>query len=242
MSESRPRIAGGFIPPPCTTRISSRPSWRRSSRYSAAGVHEVQPSARSLLQLPVDCDQEADEGGVHVAAPREIREHGGHVGRFLDAREERLPQRVAQGGADAAERRDEDSAVVLADENAVRVNGPGNAAVLPTSISPYYNSASMAETTPMMAQYRRIKDDFADSILFFRLGDFYEMFDGDAREASSLLDLTLTQRAGVPMCGIPYHAATSYIQRLLAGREESGDLRAGDGSPVTASWSARWWR
>ncbi len=68
----------------------------------------------------------------------------------------------------------------------------------------------------MMAQYRRIKDEFADSILFFRLGDFYEMFDGDAREASSLLDLTLTQRAGVPMCGIPYHAAPSYISRLLA--------------------------
>jgi DNA mismatch repair protein MutS len=74
----------------------------------------------------------------------------------------------------------------------------------------------MIETTPMMAQYRRIKDEFADSIVFFRLGDFYEMFDGDAREASSLLDLTLTQRAGSPMCGIPYHAATSYISRLLA--------------------------
>jgi DNA mismatch repair protein MutS len=78
----------------------------------------------------------------------------------------------------------------------------------------------MIETTPMMAQYRRIKDEFADSIVFFRLGDFYEMFEGDAREASSLLDLTLTQRAGVPMCGIPYHAATSYISRLLgAGKK-----------------------
>jgi len=74
----------------------------------------------------------------------------------------------------------------------------------------------MVETTPMMTQYRRVKDEFSDSIVFFRLGDFYEMFDGDAREASSLLDLTLTQRAGVPMCGIPYHAATSYISRLLA--------------------------
>ncbi len=74
----------------------------------------------------------------------------------------------------------------------------------------------MIETTPMMAQYRRIKDEFADSIVFFRLGDFYEMFDGDAREASSLLDLTLTQRAGAPMCGIPYHAAATYISRLLA--------------------------
>jgi DNA mismatch repair protein MutS len=74
----------------------------------------------------------------------------------------------------------------------------------------------MVETTPMMAQYRRIKEKHADSILFFRLGDFYEMFDTDAREASSLLDLTLTHRAGYPMCGIPYHAAPSYISRLLA--------------------------
>ena len=88
--------------------------------------------------------------------------------------------------------------------------------VLLTAICAYYNSTAMEETTPMMAQYRRIKERFADSILFFRLGDFYEMFDKDAHEASSLLDLTLTQRAGVPMCGIPYHAAPSYISRLLA--------------------------
>jgi DNA mismatch repair protein MutS len=74
----------------------------------------------------------------------------------------------------------------------------------------------MADLTPMMAQYRRIKERFDDSILFFRLGDFYEMFEKDAREVSSLLDLTLTQRAGVPMCGIPYHAAPTYISRLLA--------------------------
>ncbi len=74
----------------------------------------------------------------------------------------------------------------------------------------------MVETTPVMAQYKRAKERFADSILFFRLGDFYEMFENDAREASSLLDLTLTRRAGVPMCGIPYHAAPAYISRLLA--------------------------
>ncbi len=74
----------------------------------------------------------------------------------------------------------------------------------------------MPELTPMMAQYRSIKDRFSDSILFFRLGDFYEMFDKDAVEASSLLDLTLTQRAGTPMCGVPYHAAAQYISRLLA--------------------------
>jgi DNA mismatch repair protein MutS len=74
----------------------------------------------------------------------------------------------------------------------------------------------MVETTPMMAQYHKIKGEVGESILFFRLGDFYEMFESDARDASSLLDLTLTQRAGVPMCGIPYHAAPSYISRLLA--------------------------
>jgi DNA mismatch repair protein MutS len=74
----------------------------------------------------------------------------------------------------------------------------------------------MVDTTPMMAQYRQIKERYAGCVLFFRLGDFYEMFDADARDVSSLLDLTLTQRAGVPMCGIPYHAAASYISRLLA--------------------------
>jgi DNA mismatch repair protein MutS len=67
----------------------------------------------------------------------------------------------------------------------------------------------------MMAQYRRIKQDHRDDILFFRLGDFYEMFSEDAVEVSSLLNLTLTSRNGQPMCGIPYHAARSYIARLL---------------------------
>ena len=72
----------------------------------------------------------------------------------------------------------------------------------------------------MMQQYRAIKNRHRDAILFFRLGDFYEMFEQDAVEASSLLDLTLTQRNGTPMCGIPYHAAEGYIARLLkAGKK-----------------------
>jgi len=72
----------------------------------------------------------------------------------------------------------------------------------------------------MLDQYRRIKADYRDVILFFRLGDFYEMFFEDAIEASSLLDLTLTKRQGQPMCGIPYHAAKPYIGRLLkAGKK-----------------------
>ncbi|HBK58484.1 MAG TPA: DNA mismatch repair protein MutS [Spirochaetaceae bacterium] len=72
----------------------------------------------------------------------------------------------------------------------------------------------------MLDQYRRIKARHRDEILFFRLGDFYEMFNEDAQEASTLLDLTLTKRQGQPMCGIPYHAAKAYIARLLkAGKK-----------------------
>jgi DNA mismatch repair protein MutS len=67
----------------------------------------------------------------------------------------------------------------------------------------------------MLDQYRRIKRDHQGNVLFFRLGDFYEMFFDDALEVSALLNLTLTSRNGHPMCGIPYHAARSYIARLL---------------------------
>jgi DNA mismatch repair protein MutS len=67
----------------------------------------------------------------------------------------------------------------------------------------------------MLDQYRRIKQDHQGEVLFFRLGDFYEMFANDAMEVSALLNLTLTSRNGQPMCGIPYHAARSYIARLL---------------------------
>lgn len=69
--------------------------------------------------------------------------------------------------------------------------------------------------TPLMAQYHRIKAEHADEVLFFRLGDFYEMFDTDAVEVSRLLNLTLTHRGESPMCGIPYHASRIYIARLL---------------------------
>jgi DNA mismatch repair protein MutS len=67
----------------------------------------------------------------------------------------------------------------------------------------------------MLDQYRRIKKEHTGNILFFRLGDFYEMFAEDAVEVSALLNLTLTSRSGVPMCGVPYHAAKPYIARLL---------------------------
>ncbi|MBK5200009.1 MAG: DNA mismatch repair protein MutS [Spirochaetaceae bacterium] len=69
--------------------------------------------------------------------------------------------------------------------------------------------------TPMMVQYNKIKANNMDKVLFYRLGDFYEMFDEDAIEVSRLLNLTLTHRGKTPMCGIPYHASTVYIKRLL---------------------------
>ncbi len=77
----------------------------------------------------------------------------------------------------------------------------------------------MAET-PLMKQYREMKNEHSDMVLFFRVGDFYEMFDDDAREVSALLNLTLTHKGDDPMCGIPYHAARNYIKRLLdAGKK-----------------------
>ncbi|MGH8092559.1 MAG: DNA mismatch repair protein MutS [Chthoniobacterales bacterium] len=79
----------------------------------------------------------------------------------------------------------------------------------------------MAETlTPMMQQYRRLRASVPpDTLLLFRLGDFYELFFEDAKEASGLLNLALTRRNDVPMCGMPYHAAQGYIARLItAGR------------------------
>lgn len=78
----------------------------------------------------------------------------------------------------------------------------------------------MAELSPMMKQYFEIKENNKDSILFFRLGDFYEMFFDDAKLASKELDLTLTgrdcgQKERAPMCGVPFHSCESYISRLV---------------------------
>ncbi|HEK85595.1 MAG TPA: DNA mismatch repair protein MutS [Candidatus Aminicenantes bacterium] len=69
--------------------------------------------------------------------------------------------------------------------------------------------------TPMMEQYHRIKSQHRDCLLFFRLGDFYEMFYEDAFTGSSVLGIALTSRQNVPMCGVPYHAVNSYLARLL---------------------------
>ena len=79
----------------------------------------------------------------------------------------------------------------------------------------------MAKLSPMMEQYFQIKQNYPDTLLFFRLGDFYEMFFEDAKIASKELELVLTgrdcgQEERAPMCGVPFHSADSYIAKLVS--------------------------
>src|SRR4051812_4053796 len=74
--------------------------------------------------------------------------------------------------------------------------------------------------TPMMAQYHRLKDEAGDALLFYRMGDFFELFFDDAKIAANCLDIALTKRGAdagepIPMCGVPIHAAESYLARLI---------------------------
>jgi DNA mismatch repair protein MutS len=76
------------------------------------------------------------------------------------------------------------------------------------------------KNTPMMEQYLSIKEQYPDAFLFYRLGDFYELFNEDAVKAAQILELTLTSRNKnaedpIPMCGVPYHAASNYIDTLI---------------------------
>src|SRR4030067_2224961 len=78
----------------------------------------------------------------------------------------------------------------------------------------------MENLTPAMRQYWEIKERYPDSILFFRMGDFYEMFFDDAVTASKVLEITLTKRGksggeDIPLCGVPYHAADAYLAKLV---------------------------
>src|SRR5919107_1929370 len=85
---------------------------------------------------------------------------------------------------------------------------------------PASSAAPAASATPAMRQYLDAKQQYRDAILFFRMGDFYEMFYEDALLAARTLELTLTSRSkdaagGIPMCGVPFHAADGYIARLV---------------------------
>src|SRR4030067_2874367 len=79
----------------------------------------------------------------------------------------------------------------------------------------------MENLTPMMQQYHRIKSQYQDAILFFRMGDFYEMFFDDAKIASKVLQIALTTRGknigeDIPLCGIPFHAIDTYLPKLIS--------------------------
>jgi DNA mismatch repair protein MutS len=99
-------------------------------------------------------------------------------------------------------------------------------------------SAATSQHTPMMQQFLRIKAEHPDIILFYRMGDFYEMFFDDARRASELLGITLTARGKtdgnpIPMCGIPYHSADNYLAKLIRAGE-SVALCEQIGDPATS--------
>lgn len=81
----------------------------------------------------------------------------------------------------------------------------------------FFDTDMHADTkiTPMMRQYKEIKQKYEDSLLLFRMGDFYELFFDDAKTASDVLGLTLTKRSNVPMAGVPYHALDGYLARLI---------------------------
>jgi DNA mismatch repair protein MutS len=100
-------------------------------------------------------------------------------------------------------------------------------------------SASVSSVhTPMMRQYLRIKADYPDMLVFYRMGDFYELFFDDARRAAALMDITLTARGksggnAIPMAGVPYHALESYLGRLVR-KGESVAICEQVGDPATA--------
>src|SRR5258706_2116914 len=100
------------------------------------------------------------------------------------------------------------------------------------------NDALGSQHTPMMQQYLRIKGQHPGMLLFYRMGDFYELFYEDARRAAALLDITLTARgqsAGepIPMAGVPYHAVDSYLARLVR-KGESVAICEQLGAPATS--------
>src|ERR671910_432561 len=92
--------------------------------------------------------------------------------------------------------------------------------------------------TPMMQQYLRIKAEYSDMLVFYRMGDFYELFFDDAKRAAALLDITLTARGKsggntIPMAGVPYHAVETYLARLVR-KGESVAICEQIGNPATS--------
>lgn len=100
------------------------------------------------------------------------------------------------------------------------------------------NTFMTTSHTPMMQQYLRIKSEYPDMLLLYRMGDFYELFFDDAKRAAQLLDLTLTHRGQsadkpIPMAGVPYHAVENYLARLIK-KGESVAICEQIGDPATS--------
>ena len=96
----------------------------------------------------------------------------------------------------------------------------------------------LSDHTPMMRQYLAIKSEYPDTLLFYRMGDFYELFYDDAKRAADLIEITLPARgksagAPIPMAGVPYHAADNYLARLIE-RGESVAICEQVGDPATS--------
>ena len=118
--------------------------------------------------------------------------------------------------------------------------GAGHAKLAPSQNPPAMNRDDSAQHTPLMRQYFAAKAEYPETLVFFRMGDFYELFYDDARKAARLLDITLTQRgqsagAPIPMAGVPYHAVEGYLAKLVrlgesvAICEQLGDPAASKG-------------
>jgi len=100
------------------------------------------------------------------------------------------------------------------------------------------STAAKSKTTPMMQQYLGLKAEYPETMLFYRMGDFYELFFDDARRASELLGITLTARGQsggepIPMAGVPHHSAEGYLGKLIA-HGESVAICEQTGDPATS--------
>ena len=120
------------------------------------------------------------------------------------------------------------------------------------------NTLDLSSHTPMMQQYLRIKAEHPDTLLFYRMGDFYELFFDDAEKAARLLDITLTTRgqsngAPIRMAGVPFHALEQYLARLVklgesvviaeqVGEPGASRNRMEAGRVLTSSAPVPWWR
>lgn len=107
-------------------------------------------------------------------------------------------------------------------------------------------SESLSHHTPMMQQYLRLKAENPDILLFYRMGDFYELFYDDAKRASELLDISLTKRGAsagepIPMAGVPFHAVEGYLAKLVQmGESVRSANRLAIQPPAKAPLSAKW--